>query len=178
MVASIFWLGATSDHLQRPMAASVFRAWLVAAHIVVGLYWWQRRPASPFGPLLIAFGAVAWVQGLQAANPPLLFAVGVLTEGAALLLGIYLFLAFPMGRLEPLARWPMYGAVVGVVAFFLPWALFAPVIAGGGPLVRCEPDCPANPLQIATAPELVELAGDFETYMLLAVLAGIAAIYG
>ena len=57
---------------------------------------------------------------------------------------LFLLLAFPMGRLEPpAARWPMYGAVVGVVAFFLPWALLAPVIAGGGPLVRCAPACPS-----------------------------------
>lgn len=179
MVAVIFWLGGTSDYLQRPVAASVFRAYLVTAHIAVGLYWWQRRPASRFGPLLILFGAVAWVQGLQAANSPVLFAVGVLTEGVALLLGIYLVLAFPMGRLEPpAARWPMYGAVIGVVAFFVPWALFAPVIAGGGPLVRCAPDCPANPLQVATAPTVVDVAGTFETYMLLAVIAGVVAVYG
>lgn len=179
MVASLFWLGSTSDYLQRPAAASVFRAWLVATHVAVGLYWWQRRPASRFGPLLILFGAVAWVQGLQAANPPVLFAIGVLTEGLALLLGIYLLLAFPMGRLEPpAARWPMYGAVVGVVAFFLPWALLAPVIAGGGPLVRCAPTCPANPLQLATAPRVVDVAGTFETYMLLAVIVGIIVVYG
>lgn len=179
MVASLFWLGGTSDYLQRPAAASAFRAWMVAAHIAVGLYWWQRRPASRFGPLLILFGAVAWVQGLQAANPPLLFAIGVLTEGLALLLAIYLLLAFPMGRLEPpAARWPMYGAVVGVVAFFLPWALFAPVIGGGGPLVRCAPACPANPLQLATAPRVVEAAGTFETYTLLAVIVGIIVVYG
>ena len=27
-------------------------------------------------------------------------------------------------------------------------ALFSPVIAGGGPLTRCAPDCPQNALQM------------------------------
>ena len=59
-----------------------------------------------------------------------------------------------MGRLEPAAaRWLMAALGLGILVFFLPWALFSPVIAGGGPLTRCAPDCPENVLQVGSAPD-------------------------
>ena len=81
----------------------------------------------------------------QGANAPLPFALGVLAEAPYFVFTIYLFLAFPMGRLEePVTRWLMAALVLGVLAFFVPWALFSPVIAGGGPLTGCAPDCPGE----------------------------------
>jgi signal transduction histidine kinase len=65
-----------------------------------------------------------------------------------------------------------------VLAFFLPWAVFSSVIAGGGPLTRCAPNCPANALQIGSAPKLVEAAGKAETYAGLAVCLGVLVVYG
>ena len=45
---------------------------------------------------------------LQSSDVPLLFDLGVLAEAPALWLTFYLFLAFPMGRLEARAvRWLM-----------------------------------------------------------------------
>src|SRR4051794_36876191 len=170
LVASTLWLGSRSEHLQRPMAAALYWSYVCAASIGVGLYWWHRRPASRFGPLLALFGVLVWVTSWQGANAPLLFDLGVLAEGPFFVLSIYLFLAFPMGRLDPpAARWLMGALIVGVLAFFLPWALFSPVIAGGGPLTGCAPDCPANALQIGSAPKLVEVAGKAETYVALAI---------
>src|SRR4029079_17195124 len=93
------------------------------------------------------------------------FDIGVLAEAPSFVLTFYLFLAYPMGRVEPpAARWLMGVPVVGVLAFFLPWALFSPVIAGGGPLTSCAPACPQSVVQIGTAPDLVEVAGKAETY--------------
>src|SRR5215216_3511052 len=104
---------------------------------------------------LVAAAIVSW----QGADEPLLFDIGVLAEAPFFVLTFYLFLAFPMGRLEPRAtRWIMGVLVLGVLAFFLPWALFSPVIAGGGPLTRCAAACPENVLQIGSAPKLVEVA--------------------
>ena len=57
----------------------------------------------------------------------------------------------------------MAALTLGIAGFFLPWALFSPVIAGGGPLTACATNCPANVLQIASAPRLVEVAGKAET---------------
>src|SRR4051812_21737648 len=109
LVAFTLWFGAHSEHLQRPVAAALYWSYLVAASMAIGLYWWRRRPASRFGPLLVIFGLVTWVASWQAANAPLLFDIGVLAEGPLFILLIYLFLSFPMGRLEPpAAAWLMY----------------------------------------------------------------------
>src|SRR3954467_2799970 len=83
-----------------------------------------------------------------------------------------------MGRLEPpAARWLMAALAVGVLGFFLPWALFSPVIAGGGPLTRCAPPCPANVLQLGSAPGVVEWAGKAGPYSALAIAVGALGIY-
>jgi hypothetical protein len=117
---------------------------------------------------------VSW-QGAEAAWA---FDIGVLAEAPAFVLTFYLFLAYPMGRVEPpAARWLMGVLVVGVLAFFLPWALFSPVIAGGGPLTSCAPACPQSVVQIGTAPDLVEVAGKAETYTALAVTLAVLVVY-
>jgi len=109
---------------------------------------------------------------------PLLFDLAVLVEGPIFWLTFYLFLAFPMGRLEPAAaRWLMGALAFAVVAFFLPWALFSPLIAGGGPLTRCAPNCPENVLQLGSAPRLVEAAGKAETYAALAITVAVIVVY-
>jgi signal transduction histidine kinase len=178
MVAVTTWLVVTSEHLERPLAAALYWSYLIAASMAIGLYWWMRRPASRFGPLLVAFGALVWVVSWQGADWPLAFDLAVLAEAPAFLLTFYLFLAFPMGRLEPrAARWLMGALGVVVVAFFLPWALFSPVIAGGGPLTRCAPACPENVLQVGSAPNVVEIAGKAETYTALAITAAVFAVY-
>jgi signal transduction histidine kinase len=156
----------------------VYWSYLIAASMTIGIYWWRRRPASRFGPLLITFGVLVWIVTWQLANAPLAFDIGVLAEAPVFVLTIYLFLAFPMGRVEPpAARWLMAVLVFGVLAFFLPWALFTPVIAGGGPLTTCAPGCPDNVLQIATAPDVVRIAGTAETYAVIGVTLAVLFVY-
>ena len=114
----------------------------------------------------------------QGSNWPVVFDLGVLVEAPVWLLTIYLFLAFPMGRIEPrAARWPMCGLGLGALFTFLPWALLTPVIAGGGPLTRCAPDCPANALQIGSHPKLAEVAGKAEIYIALTLAAVVFVLY-
>ena len=178
MVAMTLVLGFTNDHLQRPVAAAVYWSYLLAASMGIGVYWWRRRPASRFGPLLIAFGILMWIVTWQLSSTPLAFDIGVLAEAPFFVLTFYLFLAFPMGRVEPpAARWLLAVLVFGVLAFFLPWALFTPVIAGGGPLTTCVPACPENVLQIGTAPDVVRIAGTAETYVALAVTLATLIVY-
>jgi signal transduction histidine kinase len=178
MVAATFWMALESEHLQRPVAAGLYWGYLTAASMSVGLYWWVRRPASRFGPLLVAFGVLVWVVSWQLSGWPLAFDVAVLAEGPVFLLTFYLFLAFPMGRLEPpAARWLMAALALAVVAFFLPWVLFSPVIAGGGALSRCAPSCPENVLQIGLSPKVVEVAGKAETYAALAITVAVFGVY-
>jgi signal transduction histidine kinase len=178
VAASAIWLAVTSDHLERPTATALYRTYLAVAPMLVGLYWWRRRPASRFGPLLILFGITAWAVSWQSSDWPLLFDLGVLAEGPATVLTFYLFLAFPSGRLETAADRLLIGAwTVVVLGFFLPWALGSPVIAGGGPLSGCIPACPENVLQVASAPELVEFLGRWETYLLLALTVAVLVVY-
>jgi signal transduction histidine kinase len=178
MVAITLILAATGDHLQRPVTAGLYWSYLTAAPMAIGLYWWVRRPASRFGVLLVVFGVLCWVMSWQASDTPLVFDIGVLAEAPAWLLTIYLFLAFPMGRIEPrAARWIMIAMGLGALAFFYPWALLSPVIAGGGPLTRCAPNCPENVLQIASDPSLAQLAGDLEIYAALTLTAAAFVVY-
>jgi signal transduction histidine kinase len=178
MVALTVWLALSSDHLERPLASALYWGYLTAAPMLIGLYWWVRRPASRFGPLLVGFGILAWIVSWESSAWPLAFDLAVLAEGPAFLLTFYLFLAFPMGRLEPAAaRWLMAALAFVVAGFFLPWALFSPVIAGGGPLTRCAPNCPENVLQLGSAPGLVEVAGKAETYSALAITVAVLIVY-
>jgi signal transduction histidine kinase len=178
MVAVTLRFALAGEHLQRPVAAGLYWSYLVAASMAIGVYWWRRRATSRFGPLLVVFGILAWIVSWQGSNAPLLFDIGVLAEAPFFVLTFYLFLAFPMGRLEPpAARWLMIALVLGVLAFFLPWALFSPVIAGGGPLTSCAPNCPQSVLEIGSAPKLVEVAGKAETYTALAITLAVLAVY-
>jgi signal transduction histidine kinase len=178
MVAVTLTLALTSDHLERPVAAGLYLSYLTAATIGVGLVWWTRRPTSRFGPLLVVYGALVWIVSWQGSDWPLMFDIGVLAEAPMWLISIYVFLAFPSGRVEPrAARWLMWGLGLGAIFTFLPWALFSPVIAGGGPLLRCAPNCPPNVLQIGSDATVADVAGKAETYVALTLAAGVFAVY-
>jgi hypothetical protein len=175
---SAIWLAAASEHVERPAATALYRCYLAVVPMLIGLYWWRRRPLSRFGPLLIGFGLVVWVVSWQSSDRALAFDLGVLAEGPLTFLTFYLFLAFPSGRLETTAERLLMGAwAVVLVAFFLPWALGSPVIASGGPLSTCVPGCPANVLQVGSAPRLVEFLGRWETYTGLVVTVATLAVY-
>jgi signal transduction histidine kinase len=178
MAVITVWLSATSEHLRWPAASALFWGWMIVAPMLTGLYWWVRRPASRFGPLLVIFGAMVWLISWQASSTPLLFDIGVVAEGPYFLLTIYLFLAFPMGRLEPpAARWVMGYAWFVLLALFLPALLLRPVIFGASPLARCLPNCPENALQIGDSPDLANTIYKWETYAILVLVAAAFVVY-
>jgi signal transduction histidine kinase len=178
MAATAVWLALTSDHLPHPLATGLYGGYLVAAPMLIGLYWWLRRPRSRFGPLLMGFGTLAWVYSWESSDVPLLFDLGVLVEGPLALLTFYMFLAFPSGRLQSAVDRLLIAALaIALIVFFGLWALLSPVIAGGGPLSGCIAACPDNVLQIGSAPDLVVAAGNMETYLALAVTVGVALVY-
>jgi signal transduction histidine kinase len=179
MVVVTLALGVANDHLARPIAATLYWSYLIVTSMGVGVYWWIRRPASRFGPLLIAFGVCAWIVSWQASDLPLAYDLGVLAEGPTFMLTFYLFLAFPMGRIEPpAARWVMVVLFVAVFGFFVPWALLTPALAGAGALTACASACPENVLQVGLAPDLVSKIGKAETYLALGVTLATIVIYG
>jgi signal transduction histidine kinase len=178
MLVSAVWLVATSPHLQRPGIYATYLGYLVASPVVIGLLWWRRRPASRFGPLLVVFGFCVWPIALQGSDWPLLFNLGVLAEGLAIFVNFYLLLAFPTGRLEGrVDRILLWVFALAIGGFFLFWALFSPVLSGGGPLAGCAPACPPNVLQVGDAPWLVETAGRLEIAIAVGVALGIMVVY-
>src|SRR4051812_40976051 len=56
VAVSALWLALASDHLERPVGTGLYRAYIAAVPMLVGVLWWRRRPASLFGPLLIGSG--------------------------------------------------------------------------------------------------------------------------
>jgi signal transduction histidine kinase len=171
-------LAATSDHVEHPTATAMYYAWIVAASLFTGLYWSLRRPGSRFGRLLGVFGLSVWAVSWQSADWSLAFDVAVLADGLAFVLTIWLFLAFPSGRLGTLTNQLLIGALIAAVAaFFIPWALLSPLIAGGGPLAGCRPACPANVLQIGSSPSTAEVLGRWETYALMVLTVAVLAVY-
>jgi signal transduction histidine kinase len=178
MVGLTIWLALTSNHLQWPVASALYWSYLTAMTIAVGLYWWRRRPASRFGPLLVGFGVLIWIVSWETAKAPVLFDLGVFAEGPAFAITFYLFLAFPMGRVEPRsARWLMV-VLWGVIAlFFLPGVLSSAAISGSSPLARCVGGCPENVLRLASDPSFHLLALRLETYFALGVAAAGFVVY-
>ena len=179
MAASAFWIGITSDHLPHRVATSAYSAYLVLAFMLIGLYWWLRRPASRFGGLLMAFGVAAWVYSWESSDAPLLFDLAVFSEGPLTFLTFYLFLAFPTGRLTTRAERALMGALgVSLLVFFGLWAFLTPVLVGGGPLAGCVGACPANVLQIGSvSPEVVVRVGEAETYLGLLTTVCVVLVY-
>lgn len=178
MVAITVALALTSDRLQKPLAAALYWGYLVGATMAIGLYWWVRRPASRFGPLLVLFGVGVWFVSWEGANPPLAFDIGVFFEPPFFLFGIYLFLAFPMGRIESRPeRWLMGALGIAAILTFLPWALLSPVIAGAGALTGCVPNCPENALQVASAPDAAAQFGRAEIYASLILVVAVFVVY-
>ena len=178
MVVLTASLALTSDHVARPLASALYWSYLTAATMAIGLYWWIRRPASRFGPLLVVLGVLAWLVSLGSAGWPPAFNLAVLAEGPGYWLTFYVFLAFPTGRVEPAAaRWLLGALAVVVVSYYSAFLLFSPALDGGGPLGRCDGPCPENVLLITPAPGLVAAATDVRTYAELAIIVGVLIVF-
>jgi hypothetical protein len=57
---SAIWLTLSGDHFARPEIRAAYLGYLIAAPVLIGLYWWIRRPSQRLGRLLIVFGFAAW----------------------------------------------------------------------------------------------------------------------
>jgi hypothetical protein len=126
---------------------------------------------------LVALGVVGWLVSRESSDRPLAFDLGAPGRGSGRLADVLSLARISDGRRDGVAsRWLVALAVV-IAGFFLPWALFSRVIGGGGALSRCLPACPENVLELGSAARLVEVAGNAETYGLLAVTVATLAVY-
>lgn len=170
-------LVARSGHLARPLAYSVQLGIMVVGTTGIALYWARRRPGNRIAVILLAYAASAACISLQGASDPLLHSIGVLFDAPMFLLGYYLVFAFPTGFLPAvLEKVLLAGVAWSLLATFLPWFLFSPVVSGGAPLARCNANCPHNALMIANRPDIADGFGTAQEY--LSVIVGAAIVLG
>lgn len=175
---SALYLGATSEHLEHPVAAGVYRGYLAAATTLIGALWIRRRPSSRIGGWLVALGVALWVLALQASDIPAIYAIGVLADAPVLIFTFLVLLSFPTGRLQTRLDRTLVGAtVVALTALYVPRLLFTPQVQGGGPVARCAPDCPPNALFITEQAGFVDVLDTTRTFLGLTIAAAILVLF-
>jgi signal transduction histidine kinase len=180
VLAATVKLALSSDHLAHPGATAAYRAYLIAVPTLIGLAWWRRRPASRYGPLLAVLGLVAVLLALQSSSVPAIVALGVIAEPVYFGLSVYILVAFPRARLDTAAdRWLVAALVLSMLLFYVPSLLLSAQLPAGGltPLVACAAGCPSNPLDIATAPGVVDAAARVAAALVLVATGALAGLF-
>src|SRR4051794_15914616 len=180
VVAVAVKLALDSDHVPHPGVTAAYRAYLIAVPMLIGLAWWRRRPRSSYGPLLALLGLAAVPLALQSAQVDSLVALGVVAEPVYLAFTVYVLVAFPSGRLRSGPdRWLGAAFVLGVLLFYVPALLLLPELPAGGvaPLGSCAPRCPPNPLQLGSAPGVVDAAGYVAAALTLAATGALGGLF-
>jgi signal transduction histidine kinase len=86
--------------LGEPLVIAVLTAFLTLSYVLCGLFAWRRRPASRFGPLMIAAGFVNFVSTLVWAKSDVPHTIGQAIDLVPPVLFLHVFLTFPEGRLR------------------------------------------------------------------------------
>ena len=172
------WVTARAGFLAYPGWLAAQKADIIVGPVFIGLYWLRRRPSSRFGLLLIVTGLVAGAPYvLQSSSDPVLFATGVLWEGAIYLSALGLILTFPSGRLDGTPERVIIATGVIVFAVNTAIVFMAPQLAGEGSISDCRVACPANGLRLVSDPALaVHLLRGVRVTIVVLALATIALI--
>jgi signal transduction histidine kinase len=138
--------GGLSAH---PWPAAIGRGAIVAVPIAVGLYAWQRRPHSRFGPLLVAVGAGWSITALAGSSNSVLYSTGRVAAWFVEVAFVYAILAFPSGRLTGRADRALVAAMALLLLVgYMPTALLADRYPTPTPWTECHSACPDNAFQI------------------------------
>ena len=86
--------------LGEPLVIAFLGNWITVSYVLCGLLAWSRRPASRFGPLMIAAGFVNFVVTLSWTTSDVTFTVGQALDIVPPVLFLHVFLAYPTGRLR------------------------------------------------------------------------------
>ena len=159
----------SADFLMYPGWLAAQKADFILGPVVVGLYWYRRRPQSRFGPMLIGFGFVGALYVFQSASNSWLFSIGLLAETVLGLATRVLILAFPTGRLD---RPAVVILVISVLVSPVPAVLnllLSPEAGAGASISGCREACPRNEFAITSNPELA--ADLLETFRFGVILA-------
>ena len=178
LVAMALVLASGSTHLRWPEMTGLYQGYLIAAPVLVGVVWWRRRPDSRFGPLLVVLGLITSPAAWGNTSSPAWHTLGALAEAPFIALNFYICLAYPVGRLSTMLErfviwtWSLVLAVTYAVA-----VLFRPTVSPSGALMQCVGACPANPFQVAEAPDLATAANRVLLGTALAVATAIFVVY-
>jgi signal transduction histidine kinase len=111
---------AVAGELGEPLVVAMLTVWLTLSYIICGLVAWSRRPASRFGPLMIAAGLTNFLATLVWSEKDLLFTLGQSLDFVAPVLFMHVFLAFPDGRLRgSFVRWLLVLSYATAIGFEL-----------------------------------------------------------
>src|SRR3954469_8191838 len=140
--------------LRSPAWLAAQKADFVVGPALTGLYWLRRRPQSPFGLMLIAWGLVGVLYILQSSSDSWLFTIGLFWEKVFGLATYVLILAFPTGRLDRPSKFLLIGGVLIVLVSSTAIQLLLPQLGAGGSISSCRSLCPRNELALTSDPEL------------------------
>jgi signal transduction histidine kinase len=128
--AAVVAIAFASDHLDEPGVRAALLDWVILPYVLGGLIAWWRRPASSFGPLMVAGGFAMFLSGLQWANAPLPYTLGLFFDLLPVVIFLHVSLAVPDGLLERRAERALVAA--GYLAAF-GLQVVKMLIGGGGP---------------------------------------------
>src|SRR4051795_8533903 len=148
------WVTLSADFLRYPTWLAAQKADFVIGPVLTGLYWIRRRPRSPFGLLLIAWGLVGVLYILQSSSESWLFTFGLFWEKVFGLGTYVVILAFPTGRLDRPSKIVLIWGVVVVLVSSTAIQLLLPQLGAGGSISSCRSLCPRNELALTSNPEL------------------------
>jgi signal transduction histidine kinase len=163
--------------LAYPGWLAVQKADLILGPIGVGLYWHRRRPASRFGPLLIAVGLLNILYIAESSANPTLFTIGLWSETVVFLGTLALILTFPSGRFHFFPEGLIFlFAVLGPQAVSNTATLLSSQAAPGGTISACIAACPTNRLVIRDDPSLALQLVEPARWLTIALASATAAL--
>ena len=165
-----------ADFLRYPGWLAAQKADFVIGPALVGVYWLRRRPQSPFGPMLIAWGFVGALYIFQSSTNSWLFTIGLFWEKVFGLATYVLILAFPTGRLDRPAKILVTCGVVTVLALAVTIQLLQPQVGAGGSISSCRSLCPQNELAVTSDPSLAQDVFKAFSYTVLGLALAVAVL--
>jgi signal transduction histidine kinase len=146
--ATTLALALTNDEVDHVGIRVFLNDWITLNYISAGLIAWWRRPDSRFGPLMVAAGFVNFLATLDWATAAVPFTIGAAFDVLPPLLFLYVFLAYPSGRLVG----GLERAIVG--------AAYASVIGLGLTRLLLGAAGPRNLIAVASEPRAIDVMRD------------------
>lgn len=150
-VAMTFVLAPIAGSLRAMHLESVGRLLVAGLPVAVGLYAWRGVPFGRLGVLLVLSGVVWLVVTFSLADEAVVYSIGRVADWVGWAAIIYLFLAFPQGRLMSRVDRVLAGTLALVVAvLWLPTALLVNRYPTPSEWVSCSANCPRNAFMIVS----------------------------